>query len=167
MIKLLPEKLTQQSFAEFGNVIEMDAEKSFLINDDYTRRYHNLASVDVADGNGHAIFSIFKSKRRPFPLEIKMMENHPLGSQAFMPMQPHDWLIVVATGKVPTAETCRAFIATGNQGVQYAKGVWHHPLLTLVAEQDFWIVDRAGDGNNLVEHFFDETIAVVDIESKN
>lgn len=127
MIELVPEKLTQLNFAEFGDVIDMDMSKSFLINDDFTRRYHELATTDVEELDGKTILSIFKSSRRGFPIKIKMMENHPLGSQAFLPMQPHKWLVVVATGDVPTAETCRAFIASGNQGVQYAKGVWHHP----------------------------------------
>lgn len=163
MISLKVEPLTQNAFAEFGDVIEMNADKSFLINDGYTRRYHDLASSQLAKPDDKTIFSIFKSSRRPFPLEIKMMENHPLGSQAFLPIQPHEWLVVVATGDVPIAENCRAFLAKGNQGVQYNMGVWHHPLLTLVAEQDFWVVDRAGEGNNLIEHFFDGEMATIDI----
>lgn len=167
MIKLKVEPLTQEAFAEFGDVIEMDGDKSFLINEGHTRRYHQLAEADVADGGGKAIISIFQSSRRAFPLEIKMMENHPLGSQAFLPMQPHNWLVVVATGDVPSAETCHAFLASGNQGVQYNKGVWHHPLLTLVAEQDFWIVDRGGKGDNLIEHYFDGRIAQMDIDPIN
>lgn len=165
MIKLEVEPLTQAAFAEFGDVIEMDEEKSFLINQGNTRRYHELAKTDVGDQDGHAIFSIFKSKRWAFPLEIKMMEKHPLGSQAFMPMQSHDWLVVVATGDIPTPETCRAFIATGSQAVQYGKGVWHHPLLTLAPTQDFWVVDRGGDGVNLIEHYFDDDVAIIDIKT--
>lgn len=168
MIKLKVEPLTQEAFAPFGDVIEMDADKAFMINEGHTRRYHELAEVDVVDGGGTAIFSIFKSTRWGFPLEIKMMENHPLGSQAFLPMQGHDWLIVVSEGvDIPTAETCRAFLAKGEQGVQYGKGVWHHPLLTLVSEQDFWIVDRGGDGDNLIEHYFDGEMAYVDIVPKD
>lgn len=163
-IKLKVEPLTQEAFAPFGQVIEMDIRKSFLINEGHTRRYHELAEVDVAEDGGTAIFSIFKSSRRAFPLEIKMMENHPLGSQAFLPMQAADWLVVVSEGiDIPTAETCRAFLASASQGVQYGKGVWHHPLLTLVAEQDFWIVDRGGKGDNLIEHYFEGNVAHVDI----
>lgn len=164
MILITPVKLTQDAFTEFGQVIEMDEDKSFLINEGNTRRYHDLARTDVDDGGGHPIISIFKSRRWEFPLEIKMMENHPLGSQAFLPMQPHEWLIVVATGDVPTAATCRAFVAAGNQGVQYNKGVWHHPLLTLVPHQDFWVVDRGGKGDNLIELHFDGETAQVEIE---
>ncbi|MBL1422514.1 MAG: ureidoglycolate lyase [Alphaproteobacteria bacterium] len=163
-IKIKVEVLTQEAFAPFGQVIEMDVRKSFMINEGHTRRYHELAEVDVADGGGNAIFSIFKSSRREFPLEIKMMEHHPMGSQAFMPMQAAEWLVVVSEGdEIPTAETCRAFLASASQGVQYGKGVWHHPLLTLVVEQDFWVVDRGGEEKNLIEHYFEGEVAFVDI----
>ncbi|NRB14533.1 MAG: ureidoglycolate lyase [Rhizobiales bacterium] len=160
---LTPKPLTQQAFAPFGDVIEMDEDKSYLINQDMTRRYHKLATSDTDTQNGSSIISIFKSKRWQFPLQILMMEKHPLGSQAFLPMQGHNWLIVVATGNVPTAQTCQAFIATGVQGVQYNKGVWHHPLLTLAEQQNFWIVDRDGAGENLIEHHFEGQTAQVDI----
>lgn len=164
---LTPKLLTQQAFAPYGEVIEMDADKSYLINQDMTRRYHNLAKTDTDSQNGCSIISIFKSKRWLFPLQIVMMEKHPLGSQAFLPMQGYEWLIVVATGKTPTAQTCQAFIATGSQGVQYSKGVWHHPLLTLADQQNFWIIDRDGAGENLVEHYFDGQIAQVDVRPNN
>lgn len=168
VIKLKVEKLTKEAFAPFGQVIEMDVGKSFLINEGHTRRYHELAEVDVADGGGNAIFSIFKSSRREFPIEIKMMEHHPLGSQAFMPMQAAEWLVVVSEGiDIPTAETCRAFLASASQGVQYGKGVWHHPLLTLVPEQDFWVVDRGGKEKNLIEHYFEGDVAYVDFSPIN
>lgn len=154
MIKLIPEPLTQQNFASFGQVIEMDRAKSFLINEGTTRRYDDLAEADVSTQAGVAMISIFSAKRRDFPLKITMVEKHPLGSQAFLPMQNHPWLIVVAQGGVPTPEACKAFLALGGQGVQYGAGVWHHPLLVCAPTQDFWIVDRKGEGDNLVEHSF-------------
>ncbi|NRA89414.1 MAG: ureidoglycolate lyase [Rhizobiales bacterium] len=162
MIKLTPQKLMQDAFKPFGNVIEMDEDSSFLINEGTTRRYHALANVDVDAQSGQAIISIFKSQRRSAPIAITMMEKHPLGSQAFLPAEAHDWLVVVATGDLPSAETCIAFIAKGNQGVQYAKNVWHHPLLPLVELQNFWIVDRFGEGDNLVEFYFENETAVID-----
>jgi ureidoglycolate lyase len=155
MIDLIPEPLTQQAFAEFGTVIDPQMDKSFLINEGTTRRFDDLADVDVSIGGGTPIISIFSAQRRAFPVQIKMMEKHPLGSQAFLPMQPHPWIVVVATGDVPSAATCRAFLANGNQGVQYATGTWHHPLLIRVPTQDFWIVDRKGGGENLEEIMFD------------
>lgn len=157
MIKLIPEPLTQQNFAPFGQVIEMDMSKSFLINADTTRRYHDMAEIDVSAHGGVPILSIFSAERREFPLTIKMVEKHPLSTQAFLPMQAWPWLVVVASGDTPSVETCRAFLAQGNQGVQYGAGVWHHPLLICAPKQDFWVVDRKGEGDNLVEHCFKDT----------
>lgn len=161
MIDLIPEPLTQKAFAPFGKVIEMANANSFLINEGTTTRYHALAKTDVADEAGETIISIFESHRRALPIEIKMMEKHPLGSQAFLPAEAHDWLIVVATGDVPTAETCKTFLAKADQGVQYAKNIWHHPLLPIVEKQNFWVIDRFGEGNNLIEHYFNQNMAQI------
>ena len=84
------------------------------------------------------------------PIDIALMERHPLGSQLFAPMQDRPWLVVVC-GDPRDASTYRAFRATGRQGVNYARNVWHHPLLVLDANSLFLVVDRAGPGNNLEE----------------
>lgn len=154
MIDLRPIPLTAENFAPFGEVIEADHAKSYLINEGTTRRFHALAKADVAAQGGEPILSIFRGTARPLPIEIAMLERHPLGSQAFMPLQCHDWLVVVAEGEKPEAGDCRAFLARGDQGVQYARNVWHHPLLVLQPSQDFLIVDRLGEGDNLEERYF-------------
>ena len=167
LIHLRPEPLTQEAFAPFGQVIEADHDKSYLINEGTTRRFHDLAQADVRDGEGEAILSIFRGTPRPLPIALSMMERHPLGAQAFVPMQPASWLVVVCEDEIPTPAGCRAFMASGSQGVQYAKNVWHHPLLVLAPTQDFLIVDRkgpAGEGTaNLEEYWFDGTGAVLKI----
>ncbi len=149
MIKVEP--LTAEAFKPFGQVIEADPSTAVEINSGYTTRYHALASADV--GEGAAILSIFRGRVRP--LTVAMLERHPLGSQAFVPLNGRDWLAVVAETPEPSA--CRAFLCRGDQGVQYARNVWHHPLLVLNESQDFLVVDRAGDGDNLEEVFFAET----------
>jgi ureidoglycolate lyase len=147
MIKVEP--LTPQAFARFGTVIEADPSTAVEINSGYTTRFHALAEAAV--GDGQAIISIFRG--RPRELSIAMLERHPLGSQAFVPLGGQPWLAVVA--ETPDLASCRAFHCQGNQGLQYDVNVWHHPLLVLGEAQDFLIVDRAGDGNNLEEVFFD------------
>ncbi|MEH6633372.1 MAG: ureidoglycolate lyase [Halopseudomonas aestusnigri] len=167
MVTLRPEPLTAKAFAPFGQVIEADHEKSYLINEGTTRRFHDLAQADVADKAGEAILSIFRGTPRPMPIAISMLERHPLGSQAFVPMQPAPWLIVVSEDENPTPESCRAFLATGCQGVQYSKNIWHHPLLVLDPTQDFLIVDRKGtrdkNGDNLEERWFEGKGAILQI----
>ena len=148
---LTAEPLTSEGFASFGDVIEVDPDRGYDINDGYTTRIHALATAESDD---RVILSIFQG--RPRPLSVSMLERHPLGSQAFMPLGGHDWLAVVADKPEPSE--CRLFLCRGSQGLQYNAGVWHHPLLVLGVSQDFLVVDREGNGPNLEEVFFDEKI---------
>lgn len=148
------EQLTAEAFGPFGNIIEADPKTSFEINSGYTTRFHNLSEADV--GDGHAIISIFRG--RPRELSVGMLERHPLGSQAFIPLGEKPWLAVVAS--TPDISACRAFLVQGHQGLQYDVNVWHHPLLVIDTAQDFLIVDRAGDGDNLEEVFFDDAVSI-------
>lgn len=151
-MKLKIEKLTRQAFAPFGDVIEIDGANHYPINQGFAERYHDLARIDTGTENGETIVSIFRGKPRPKPIEINLVERHPLGSQAFYPLQDRDWLVVVATAEgAPSAATLRAFRASGRQGVNYARNVWHCPLLVIDREDDFLIIDRKGPGNNLEE----------------
>ena len=154
-MRLAVEPLTAAAFRPFGTVIETAGAENFPINEGWTTRYHALAEADPGP-DGRAILSIFRGRRRP--LRIAMLERHPLGSQAFMPLAPLDWLVVVA--ERPEAAALRCFRATGAQGVQYGRGVWHHPLLVLAEEQDFLIVDRAGPGENLEERQLDRVAEI-------
>jgi ureidoglycolate lyase len=144
------EPLTAEAFAPFGTVIETGGAHSFPINGGTTTRFHALATADTGP-SGAAILSIFRATRWPEPVEVRVLERHPLGSQAFYPLSPEDWLVVVAEGARPGAGDLRLFRARGDQGVQYARGVWHHPLLILSERQDFLVVDRQGPGENLEE----------------
>jgi ureidoglycolate lyase len=155
------EALTKAAFSPFGEVIERDGAELRVINAGTTDRLHALTRVDV--GQGRAIISIFHARRRDIPLAIGMMERHPLGSQAFFPLQPKDWLVVVSaeTG-FPHPGSLRCFRARGDQGVNYRANVWHHPLLVLQPTQDFLVVDRTGPGQNLEEVWFPEAARRVD-----
>ena len=145
------EPLTKAVFAPYGEVLERDGAEMRSINEGTTDRLHALAAVEVGDGG--AIVSIFAGRRRAFPLEIRMLERHPLGSQCFFPLQPFDWLVVVGDFEGATPRL-RCFRASGAQGVNYAVGVWHHPLLILRPTQDFLVVDRDGAGANCEERAF-------------
>ncbi len=155
-VLLKPEPLTQAAFSPFGTVIEKAGAEQRVINEGTCIRFHNLAHLDVADMDGAATLSIFQPDARPVPIEIEMMERHPLGSQAFFPLADYAWLIVVSDAVRPTADSLKAFRARGDQGVQYAKGVWHHPLLVVRAGQNFLVADRSGPGENLEEVRFPE-----------
>ncbi|MBX9912949.1 MAG: ureidoglycolate lyase [Pseudomonadaceae bacterium] len=151
------EPLTKEAFAPFGDVIETDGSAHFMINSGSTRRYHQLATVQTAAPEDNAIISIFSAQALDMPLTVRMLERHPLGSQAFIPLLGNPFLIVVAPlGDAPQSELVRAFRSNGRQGVNYHRGVWHHPVLTIEKRDDFLVVDRSGSGNNCDEHFFNE-----------
>ncbi|NYT64349.1 ureidoglycolate lyase [Alcaligenaceae bacterium] len=148
-LTLTPLPLTAEAFAPYGQVIEAsDAVNHFSINDGNTERYHDLARIEPGP-EGHAIVSIFRGLPRRLPFLVTMMERHPLGSQAFIPMSGQPYLVVVApAGDAPSVESLQVFSCRGDQGVNYDTGVWHHPLLALDAVSDFIIIDRSGPNPN-------------------
>lgn len=156
---ILPvEPLTRAAFAPFGDVVETDGARHFEINNGSTTRFHDLARVDVEAEDGHVLVNIFRARPLPMPLTVAMMEKHPLGSQAFVPLEPAPFLVVVAPSSDSVApEDLRAFLAEGGQGVNYAPGVWHHPVIALDRETAFLVIDRGGPGDNLAEFFFAES----------
>lgn len=151
-LDLRVEPLSREAFAPFGDVIEAsEAVRHFPINGGNTERYHDLASVEPGP-EGRAIVSIFRGQPRALPFRVEMMERHPLGSQAFIPLSGRPYLVVVApAGAPPAAADLRVFLARADQGVNYRTGVWHHPLLALDAVCDFLVVDRSGPGHNCDE----------------
>ncbi len=155
MRRLRPEPLTAAAFAPFGAVIEADPATARPINGGFTTRFDALATVD-AGPDGAAILSIFRGLPRPLVLE--MLERHPLGTQTFVPLAPRPWLVAVAES--PEAQALRVFIARGDQGVQYGRGVWHHPLLVIGQPQDFLVADRAGPGPNCDEAAFAAPVGI-------
>ena len=144
--------LTREAFAPFGDLIEAsDAAQHFTINAGNTERYHDLARIEPG-ADGRVIVSIFRGQPRTLPFTVQMMERHPKASQAFIPMSGKPYLVVVApAGEPPKVEDLKVFLARGDQGVNYATGVWHHPLLALEAVCDFLVVDRSGPGHNCDE----------------
>jgi ureidoglycolate lyase len=154
-VKPLPvEPLSRETFAPFGDVIEAsEAVRHFSINAGNTERYHDLARLEPGD-DGRIIVSIFRGQPRTLPFAVTMVERHPRGSQAFIPLNGRDYLVVVASAPEPGALRC--FLARGDQGVNYAPGTWHHPLLALDAVSDFLVLDRSGPGGNCDEVAFGE-----------
>lgn len=152
MPELKIEPLTREAFKPFGDVIQAsDDVNHYTINAGNTERFHDLAHLDVGQ-DGKAIASIFRGQPRQLPFTVSMMERHPKGSQAFIPMSGLPYLVVVAKpGPVPKAEDLRCFLAQPGQGVNYATGVWHHPLLALKKTSDFLVIDRSGPGDNCDE----------------
>ena len=148
--------LTREAFAPFGEVIQMDGARHFPINAGKCERFHDLATVEAAGPNGRVLINLFRGQPYATPLRLAMVERHPLGSQAFIPLSPRPFLVVVcADGEAGPADP-QAFVTSAGQGVNYPRGRWHGVLTPLGEEQDFAVIDRGGDGNNIEEHFFEE-----------
>jgi ureidoglycolate lyase len=152
MSRTLPiEPLTRRAFAPFGDVISLDGARHFPINGGTTERFHDLATIDVAEAGGRTLVNVFRAQPRALPFEVSSMERHPLGSQAFIPLSEVRYLVVVAPPGPFDERQLRAFEVSGRVGVNYARGVWHHALLVLDAVADFLVVDRGGDTPNCDE----------------
>lgn len=145
--------LTAEAFAPFGEVIDRKQHTHFLINGGSTERYHQMANVETGPEDGRAIISIFrKPVANTFPFRVEMMEQHPFGSQAFIPLKGKPFLILVAASAQAVEQGDLAlFISDGSQGVNYAAGTWHYPLITLEDDDELLVVDRQGDRDNCNE----------------
>ena len=148
--EIVAEPLTREAFARFGEVIDTQGTESFPINQGRTERFHALAGVELLGDDPRAILSVFRGQPLE-PLVITLMERHPLGSQAFVPINNHPFLAVVAPPGDFDESAIRVFLARGNQGLSYRAGTWHAPLLPLEADADYLVVDRQGPGDNCDE----------------
>jgi len=149
-IVIKPKPITKENFSKFGDMITTKNIKPLKINNGYAKRFDNIAKLDTSNENGETTISIFSALKRSFPMKIDMMEKHPLGSQAFIPMKETTFLTLVAPeGKKPDLEKIESFIIPNGIGVNYKTGVWHFPLIS-TEDMDFLVVDRKGSGDNLI-----------------
>ena len=142
------EPLEAHAFAPFGDVIEAGGSaRHWTINEGFAERFDDLARLDTLRQQGRPVLSVFRALPRALPLQLRLVERHLLGSQAFVPLQSQRFLVVVAAaGPAPTPAGLRCFLAPPGQGVNYAAGTWHHPLIALDAGGDFLVIDRGGPG---------------------
>ena len=149
---ITPKAINKENFKKFGDMITTDDIKPLEINDGYAKRYDGIATLDAKKNNGESIISIFSALKRSFPMKVDMMEKHPLGSQAFIPMKETTFLAFVAPeGVKPDLDKVEAFIVPKGIGVNYNAGIWHFPLIA-TEDMDFLVVDRKGEGENLILH---------------
>lgn len=158
MIAIAAEPLTPESFAPFGEVLEIGGTPDRMINQGKCGRYHDLAQMDF--GGGRAGISLFHAELREMPYTLDLLERHPLGSQAFIPMSQSRFLVIVAEDAGGVPGPVRAFIARAGQGVNLRRNVWHGVLCPLDGSGLYGVVDRIGDGDNLQEHWLDRPVMV-------
>ncbi len=158
-ITLKAEPLTRDRFAPYGEVIETSREGSDAMNAARFERFDDLCNVDLIN-DGRVAVSIARCRTpTSLPLRLDMLERHPLGSQAFVPLSPCKMVLVVAPpGESVDASALRAFVTNGRQGFNYRRGTWHMPLISFEAGQEYLIIDRGGNEANCEEHTLDDII---------
>ena len=151
-----PTKINRKNFNPYGDLISSDDIDYIDINAGYAKRFDNLANIDTLNDGGKTIVSIFSASKRTFPMTIDMMEKHPLGSQAFIPMKETTFLCFVAPpGKSPDINKIQSFIVPPKNGINYKPGIWHFPLIS-TEDTNFLVIDRKGKGENLIIHKFEK-----------
>lgn len=157
--------LTSDAFAPFGDVIQKQGHYPEEINYGQTRKYARLAGVDTADEGGEPAVHIYRSRPISLPFRIEMMECHPLGSQAFMPLHRRPFLVVVAPASDRFSfKSIQGFFTNGEQGVNIHKGVWHHYQLSLDEISDYLVIDRDGPGDNRIEQHLEKALFIEEFQ---
>ncbi len=151
---LTPSPLTQEIFAPFGDVLEGMGTPDKKINQGLCGRFHDRARLEFG-ADGRAGISIFDAQPRALPYLLEMVERHPEGSQAFIPMHEHPFLVIVAPDQNGTPATPLAFVTNGAQGINFHCNIWHGVLTPLASPGRFTVIDRIGTTPNLQEYWFD------------
>lgn len=151
--------LTDELFSPFGDIIQTQAEPSMMINEGNCARYHDVAALEFVDAA--AGISVFQARPYTVPHTLGLMERHPLGSQAFLPMSSEPFLVIVAADVNGEPGEPLAFLTNGQQGVNYHRNTWHGVLTPLAGSGLFAVVDRIGEGCNLQEHTFEQPYQIV------
>ena len=152
------EPLTAEGFAPFGDVLDSDGAPDQMINQAMCGRYHDRAKLDFT--TGRAGISIFEATPRTLPYELDLMERHPLGSQAFIPMTDKPFLITVARDNAGAPDQPRAFLSRPGQAINFHRNIWHGVLTPLHAPGLFAVIDRIGKDSNLEEYTFDTPYSI-------
>ena len=159
--EIVARPLTAKDFAPFGEVIEKEGAQQISINNGQCNCFHDLATIELSGQGAKPLISIFSSNPCSLPLSLKMVERHPLGSQAFIPYLGEPFLVIVSKDIEGQPAQPEVFVTSKGQGINIRQNVWHGVLSPLHEAADFLVIDRGGEGNNLEEFFFPEPYTVV------
>lgn len=157
-MKIIIEPMTDDAFAPFGDLLEAKGAPDKIINQGLCGRFHDRARMDFSDGR--AGISIFHAEKRDLPLKLDLVERHPNGSQAFVPMSYQPFLVVVAEDQNGTPQNIRAFLTEAGQAINIHRGVWHGVLTPLYDPGLFAVIDRIGEGPNLEEYWLPDEVII-------
>lgn len=162
MTLLRPQPLTSAAFSPFGDVLDVAGTPDKIINAGLCGRFHDRARLDFgAASGGRAGISLFDAVPRELPYSFDLVERHPEGSQAFLPMSLQPFLVIVAPDEGGKPGTPLAFLTAPGQGINLLRNTWHGVLTPLHAPGLFAVVDRIGAGPNLQEHLYPQAFTVL------
>ena len=151
--------LTAEAFAPFGDVLDVSGAPDKVINEGWADRFHDRARLDFGP-DGRAGISLFRARKRELPYSFSLVERHPEGSQAFIPMSEHPFLISVAPDENGVPGTPLAFVSAPGQAINYLRGTWHGVLTPLHEPGIFAVIDRIGATPNLIEYRYEQSFTV-------
>ncbi|MEQ6249819.1 ureidoglycolate lyase [Sulfitobacter sp. HNIBRBA3233] len=146
--------LTAEAFAPFGDVLDCSGAPDRIINAGLCGRWHDRATLDFGP-EGRAGISLFRAEPRSLPYRFDLLERHPEGSQAFLPLHADPFLVIVAPDVDGAPGSPLAFRTAPHQGVNLHRGTWHGVLTPLFGCGLFAVVDRIGASANLEESCLD------------
>lgn len=150
--------LTAEAFAPFGDVLDCAGAPDKMINEGLCGRFNDRAKMEFADGR--AGLSLFQAEPRALPYELTLVERHPEGSQAFIPMSLDPFLVICAKDLGDRPGEIVAFETAPGQAINFHRGTWHGVLTPLHAPGLFAVVDRIGPGANLEEYRLAEPVII-------
>lgn len=123
--------LTADAFKPFGEVTAM--------NNGSRRNPLPMAFERTAEAIEPRLWVSTVNSVSALPLTLRMLERHPYSAQSFLPIDSPYIVVVCHADEAgqPDVDTLQAFHATAEQGVTYARNVWHHGLTTLQAPARF------------------------------
>ena len=153
-------KISKDSFSQYGQLISTEDIDSQNINEETTKSFYDLVNIEVYGDDKLCRVNIFKSQKRTFPLVINMLENHPLSSQAFIPLQQTDFIVVVAPiSHNPDINLIEAFHVSPEEGINFKPKVWHFPLIA-TEDSNFLTIDKKDSENNLEIYNFHNNVKI-------
>ena len=153
-------QLTRKSFSKFGDILETNGRESFSINNGRCQRFNKLSELDLDSRKGIAAISIFRSNHCSLPVKLNLLERHPFGSQAFMPLHKDTYLVIVASDINGKPSYPKAFLTNGFQGVNFKKNIWHGVLTPIIKPCDFLVIDLSDSAENLEEFPLTEEVVI-------
>tara|TARA_Y100001970_G_scaffold99247_1_gene124820 strand:+ start:776 stop:1270 length:495 start_codon:yes stop_codon:yes gene_type:complete len=160
-MRLNLKKINKENFSQYGQLISTKDIKSKNINSDTTKSFYDLVDIEILGENNQCRINIFKAKKRKFPLEINMLENHPFSSQSFIPLQNTSFIVVVAPiSNTPNLKLLEAFIVPTEEGINFKPKVWHFPLIA-IENSNFLTIDKKDYKNNLEIYKFQNNDSIM------